>query len=280
MKKWKHDELLYDLAEHLEKPERMMWLDMPMENSGSCRPDIYTLNKSFTNPKPIAYEIKASVSDFRSDITSGKWQKYLTYASAVVFCVPQGLVTKSDIPKGCGLMVRSEAGWRTLKAPTIEKAPDLPRNTWMKLLMSGMEQEYSISRLKAEKYFNTHLVAKENFSEDVQMVLQDLQYARNRVTYYERELASKKEHYAKSLEREKEMLLSKLSSDREAVDKALSEFNSVFGFSANNIWHVRDNINHLYNKCQTDTEVTRLKGLLKSLKTTLDKECGLDLLDS
>ena len=58
------------------------------------------------------------VSDFRSDITSGKWQKYLDFSTAVVFAVPKGLVSKDDIPKGCGLMTRGENGWVTLRKPT------------------------------------------------------------------------------------------------------------------------------------------------------------------
>ena len=71
-KKWGHDELAKDLAQHLAcSNDRMIWLDMQLGPSGSPRPDVFTAPKSYSGFKPIAYECKVSVSDFRSDITSG-----------------------------------------------------------------------------------------------------------------------------------------------------------------------------------------------------------------
>lgn len=137
-KKWKHDELAADLAAHLRAAsDRMVWEDMQMGPAGSPRPDVYTMYKSYSNPKPMAYEVKISVADFRSDITTGKWQKYDKYAGAVVFAVPQGLVTKADLPRGCGLMVRGATGWSTLKAPTFQRV-ELTYYPMMKLLIDGV----------------------------------------------------------------------------------------------------------------------------------------------
>ena len=118
--KWGHDQLANDLAEHLAKQtDRIIWTDMQLGPSGSPRPDVYSIPKSYSGYKPIAYECKVSVSDFRSDITKGKWQSYLKYSSGVIFAVPKGLITKDDLPKGCGLIVRSENGWRMVKGPTL-----------------------------------------------------------------------------------------------------------------------------------------------------------------
>jgi len=268
--KWKHDDLLYDLAAHLEKPERMMWCDMPMENHGSCRPDIYTLNKSFSSPKPLVYEIKVSVSDYRGDVTSGKWQKYLKYASGVIFCVPKGLITKADLPSGCGLMVRSEKGWRTVKAPTLQKLPEIPVYTWLKLLMTGVEQEYTVARYKYGRSFNEVKVAKEAFSKEVYQVLLDLDKAKRRVEYLDRQYEERERRMHESLEREREYKLATLNKDREVVDKTLKEFEDVFGFKPSaNLWGVRNKVEHLYNRCQEDKEVVRLKGIIKDLQQTL-----------
>lgn len=137
---WGHDALAEDLANRLqEASDRMIWTDMQLGPSGSPRPDVFTLNKSFTKPMPLAYECKISVSDFRRDITAGKWQSYLRYASGVIFAVPAGLIDKADVPKGCGLMVRGAAGWKTVKGPTMS-VPDMPRDFWMKLLIDGLQR--------------------------------------------------------------------------------------------------------------------------------------------
>ena len=85
---WKHNALAKDLADHLlGNPRRLAWLDIQLGPVHSPRPDVYTLDKSYVQPCPTAYEVKVSVQDFRSDVTSGKWQTYLNYAEAVYFCV-------------------------------------------------------------------------------------------------------------------------------------------------------------------------------------------------
>lgn len=139
-KEWAHDDLMRDLADHLRTNSgRMVWCDMQLGGMHSERPDVYTINKSYSKPMPLAYEIKVSISDFRSDITTGKWQKYLQEASGVVFAVPKGLVTKKDIPIGCGLMTRSESGWSTVKRPTIQKV-QLSQHIMLKFLIDGVDR--------------------------------------------------------------------------------------------------------------------------------------------
>ena len=66
----------------------------------------------------MVYEAKISVADFRADVTAGKWQTYRPFSCGVVFAVPKGLIAKADIPPRCGLIVRGESGWRTVKGPS------------------------------------------------------------------------------------------------------------------------------------------------------------------
>ena len=127
--KWTHDALMNDLAAHLrQNTARMIWTDMQIGPSGSQRPDVYALDKTYNPAKfaPIVYEVKVSVADFRSDVTKGKWQGYMQYASGVIFAAPVGLINKSDLPPGCGLMVRGENGWKRLKGPTLRHLETLP----------------------------------------------------------------------------------------------------------------------------------------------------------
>ena len=137
-----HDELAESLATHLRgSTSRMVWTDLKMGSANSKRPDVFTLDRSF-NLSSCAYEVKVSVADFRADITSGKWLAYRQFASRVFFATPAGLVSRDDIPAGCGWVVRNEDGaWRTMRRPTVSPQPPLGSDVWMKLLMDGIDRE-------------------------------------------------------------------------------------------------------------------------------------------
>jgi len=135
-----HDELANNLAIHLMSDDRMVWEDIPVGKSGSVRPDVLTIQKSFASPNPISYEIKVSVSDFRSDVTSAKWKNYLDFSYGVIFAVPKGLIKKSDIPNGCGLIQFNGQSWHTVKKPTLHPAK-LNDEILLKLLIGGSERE-------------------------------------------------------------------------------------------------------------------------------------------
>lgn len=140
-KKWQHDELASDLADHLlGNTARVVWLDMQLGPSGNQRPDVYAIEKTYTRLDARVFEIKVSRSDFLSDVTSGKWQGYLRWCNAVTFAVPEGLVKRDEVPAGCGLMVRGENGWKGVKKPTLQQLRELPTTVWQKLLFDGIER--------------------------------------------------------------------------------------------------------------------------------------------
>jgi len=88
----------------------------------------------------MAYEVKVSVSDFRADVTSGKWQEYLRYAHGVLFACEGKLISKSQVPEICGLIVRTDKIWRTVKRPTLSPVK-LPTEALLKLLIDGVDRE-------------------------------------------------------------------------------------------------------------------------------------------
>lgn len=137
----KHDALALDLAAHLRTEKRMVWCDVQLGPAGSPRPDVFAIYKSFVRPAPTAYEVKRTLSDFRSDVTSGKWTAYLQYAGAVYFAVEAGLgITKAHVPAHCGLLVRGPHGWRPVKKPVLNPVV-IPQEAMLKLLMDGIERE-------------------------------------------------------------------------------------------------------------------------------------------
>ena len=136
-----HDELAESLASHLRaSTDRMVWTNIPMGAVGSIRPDVFTIDKSF-RVTSFVYEVKVSTSDFRADVTAGKWRGYLDYACGVYFAAPSGLISPKDLPPGCGLIVWNGTGWKATKRPTLQKQPTLPPDLWVKLLMDGVERE-------------------------------------------------------------------------------------------------------------------------------------------
>jgi len=256
--KWGHDQLANDLADHLFNPNRMVWTDFIMGSAGNCRPDVFTLKKSFTNPDSRAYEIKVSTADFRSDITSGKWRKYLKYASCVTFCTPKGLVAKADIPAGCGLMVRGENGWSTVKAPTRQVMPELDRDLWMKLLMSGIDQERCVVRDRNRYQFNKFKASKDNFSKEVCDVLRDIEFAKSRAV----EIISRAEAKGK-------LIIDSQEKKTGDLQKTLDLYSQEFGHK---FWDFREasrHIKQMKSRCDSDVEVVRVKEKMKLMKNQM-----------
>ncbi|NAX44849.1 MULTISPECIES: MmcB family DNA repair protein [unclassified Vibrio] len=163
-----HDELASNLARHLLNESRMVWENIPAGRSGSVRPDVYTIEKSFANPNPISYEIKVSVSDFRSDVTSAKWKSYLDFSYGVVFAVPKGLITKNDIPNGCGLITFNGEFWNTVKRPTLNPAK-LNDELLMKLLIAGNQRQTQPEVIECRKFdeFKKHDKLRKKFGKDI-----------------------------------------------------------------------------------------------------------------
>lgn len=268
-KKWNHDELLFDLAEHLRKPERMMWCDMQLGSSGSPRPDVFTVAKSYTNPKPIVYEIKISVSDFRSDITSGKWQSYLKFACGVYFATPSGMITKNDIPKGCGLIVRGDEGWRTLKAPTLHPV-QLPQEAMLKLLIDGIDRHGKDRRLE---YFDARMNVEriqKKFGKDVAMAVQSLTDAQanvDRLDYQVQQILDSAKHQAKLIRQEAESDQSRLMENFSGITSELCEF---FGIpQGSSFFKMREAKAKLMRELSVDDRVDQCERLLSRLERDL-----------
>lgn len=143
-----HDAMAASLADHLRADRRMVWRDIQLGPAGSPRPDVYAIFKSYVRPMPVAYECKVSVADFRADVTSGKWQSYMPFASGVYFACEAGLVRSADVPESCGLIVRAQGKWRAAKRPSL-RAMTIPQEALLKLLIDGVEREGPRYRVRA-----------------------------------------------------------------------------------------------------------------------------------
>lgn len=139
---WTGETLAKDLAKTKEQQVWMTWVQIPLGSivlsSHTARADVLAVRKSFTNPCFTIYEVKVSRSDFGNDVNKGKYRLYFDYCSQLYFAAPSGIIHKEEVPEGCGLIVRGDNGWHSVKsAPRREYTPGV--EMLLKLLMRGYE---------------------------------------------------------------------------------------------------------------------------------------------
>jgi hypothetical protein len=101
---------------------------------GIPRADVVTVRPSYVNFQVNIYEVKVSRADFLQDSKSKKWQKYIPHCHKIYFAAPKGLLSKSEIPIGCGLIVRNNKSWHVVKRAVDNGTVDIPYETMMSML--------------------------------------------------------------------------------------------------------------------------------------------------
>lgn len=269
---WGHDALANDLAQHLRSDQRMVWTDMQLGPSGSPRPDVYTLEKSYSRPMPTAYECKISRSDLRSDTTSGKWQKYLAFAGAVIFAVPEGLCTPADIPAGCGLIVRKAAVWRHVRKATRTPV-SLPMDACMKLLIDGVNR--SVERhMPAPRKIETwreHETVRRKFGEAVSRAARDIVAAQTRATDLQRMRSEGCARVDKEVAAHKAYLLSQVKQEMATFEAAKRDLIQWLGLSDDaSSFAVRRKIEEMHRICDADVRVIKAEDRLRHARQALE----------
>jgi hypothetical protein len=262
IKAWGHDELVKDLAAHLKIPQRMVWTDMQLGPSGSVRPDVYVITKSYVRPHPTAYECKISREDFRADLTAGKWQAYLQYAHAVIFAVPAGLIEKRELPELCGLIVRYEKSWRAVRAATINPRP-IPEEAWLKLLIDGIAREGPMIRARHWQEFQASKRFSEKFGHVAARYCEDLVEAER----HAQDLAEERERIRHQAEDEAKEIVSRALDQLPELWKEILEIVGLPRDSAS--WKVRNAIAAL-REGRDGTAAAALKDILSTLRRLLE----------
>ncbi|WDZ97958.1 MmcB family DNA repair protein [Herbaspirillum sp. WKF16] len=269
--KWSHDALAEDLAQHLRgKTERLIWTDMQLGPAGSPRPDVYSVPFSYSRFQPLAYECKVSVADFRADITKGKWTDYLRFACAVIFAVPEGLITKADLPAGCGLIVRSAAGWRTLKGPTMRPLENLPLDAWIKLLIDGLPRQLALLRESNANTYSMNLDIRERLGEQVGQLLRDRDYAFSNFTRETERLQKAGDDAHKAYE--KRLAEARKDADAEASqsDSVRCELAQALGLDAGaTIWQIRNAAQSAARQLGRDEVIASLRQQLRTIESAV-----------
>ena len=274
--KWTHNDLLRDLAAHLRSTrELIVWEDMQLGPAGSPRPDCYAVNRSYSKFRPMSYEIKVSVADFRRDVTAGKWQDYLKYSTGVIFAVPNGLITKEDVPKGCGLLVRYDSGWRTVKGPTLQPLQQMPRDAWIKLLIDGIERQCKSIQPRDVNQWRTQEAARRRFGDEFARLMSDAEHGKVILqgTIEANKAAVERERKRHSEEIERIRL--RHEAENPLVDETRTELCTALGIDVrSSIWNIQRAAREAVAAVSRDQEVIRLRGALEEAHKILSKACS------
>lgn len=272
-KKWCHDELANDLAGHLRATgDRVIWTDMQLGPSGSPRPDVYTIGKSYTKFKPISYEIKISVADFRRDITAGKWHSYLKYSCGVIFAVPQGLITKADVPSGCGLIVRTPDGWRNLKGPTLQPLETLPHKAWMKLVIDGIDRQRILFQPRDASEWRAREAIRKKYGEELAQALSDRDSAKSALEYQTKSYNDSFRRSQERHERNLEELRQRQEKEADEIRSIVSELAEALGLSQHtSVRAIRHAAERALSMLRKDDELQRLRESLERAQGALQR---------
>lgn len=271
MSAWKHNALADDLAGYLSSPERMIWTDMQLGPSGSPRPDVYSIRKSYSKPQPMAFECKISRSDLRSDTTSGKWQTYLKYASGVVFAVPDGLATAGDIPEGCGLIVRKAKEWRYVRRPTLRPV-QVPFDACMKLLIDGVNRTYARAQPVPRKVetWRMHEGVRARFGEAVALAAKDLAAAQSRLAVMQAQADADWDLKRKEIERQAQLLKNQFAHEEASWAALRNELLDWLEMERGSLFGVQQRINKLRAECNADARVADAEAQIERARKSVE----------
>lgn len=243
---------------------------MQLGPAGSPRPDAYSLPCSFTRFTPIAYECKISVADFRRDVTAGKWTSYMQYAAGVIFAVPAGLVGKDDLPSGCGLMARSEAGWRVIKGPALSPVLNLPRDAWLKLLMDGLARLRAEPRNRTSNGWHVESIARKKWGDVLADAVRDHIYADSRLQRATEKLNKAAAEAEAAYQREIDMAEERATREASRIDNVRSQLAEALGLPADaRIADIARAGREACDRLEQDEEIKRLRRQLSAVQDAL-----------
>lgn len=124
MIEWTHDRLQADLyGKRRRGKNTMAWSEVQIPGTNGGRFDVFTVRSHDARKSDtfIGYEVKATLADLESDLSSGKWRRYLPACDQFVFALGPALADDIDrIPEGPGVsLLVGEYGerWQVKRKP-------------------------------------------------------------------------------------------------------------------------------------------------------------------
>lgn len=128
-KDWKAGrELSEDLAAHLRasRDGLLCYTETALGGDGFTGgiADVYAIKPRWGAKDIRVYEVKSSRADFVRGLKEDQHTRYFPFCRRFYFACPSGVIKKADLPEGCGLITRTDNGWRTAVVPTPRDVPE------------------------------------------------------------------------------------------------------------------------------------------------------------
>lgn len=122
------------------------------EHINPYKADVVRIRPSYTRFCVDIFEVKVKRADFLKEIRTAKWKGYLEHCHRLYFASLSGVIDKKEIPDECGLIVRGQKGWKTIK---LAKKRDLeiPAETLLSLLFYRQKCNFG----RVVPYFGSYL---------------------------------------------------------------------------------------------------------------------------
>ncbi len=165
-----HDHLQARLARHIAgQNKRAAWQEISFSD---CRADVFSVDISrgrFTDPH--IHEVKATRSDFLSDINTGKWRKYLAHSAQFNFATAAGICARDEIPDEAGWLEYDAGVWRRRKR-CQKRDVEVGDDFLIKVALYRMPH-MPVGRAWTEDQWVTHLERKKVISHKVAAILRE-----------------------------------------------------------------------------------------------------------
>lgn len=111
--------------------------------------DAVAIDKSWSRPRIVGYEIKTSRGDFLRD---AKYTRYLPYVHEFYFVTPAGMVQRHEVEESIGLMwYNPKSGGVTTKKKAVYRKIEINANMLLYIIMSRLEGDrYPFHSTQAE----------------------------------------------------------------------------------------------------------------------------------
>lgn len=192
-----HNEAVKSLAGHFDPYDWLIYTESGVRSD--CIPDVLLIKKAYARPDFRIYEVKVKNSDFKSDLSKLKFEKYYSYADRVFFAVGPDVTV--DVKKELeghpvGIMKYGKSGWRTIKnAPKLTGNKMIDWEMYLALMMNGKlwdkkdrlsrldHEAMALKKIELENYYrgaNEHLEKRLKEINDLQYKMKDMERATER----------------------------------------------------------------------------------------------------
>ena len=107
--RWTHDILQGDLVRRRKaRKATMVWAEVNIAHRDRGRFDVFEARTHDAKGTTlfVGFEVKATRTDLESDLSTGKWRRYLPACDELYFAIPKGLCDYDEIPETCGIIYR------------------------------------------------------------------------------------------------------------------------------------------------------------------------------